>query len=200
MFTGIIDHCGEVISMDQQSGMLQLAIQTTFSDLVLGESISVDGVCLTVTKIKESVFYCDVSPETLRLTTIGDYKVNQYVNLERALLPSTRIGGHFVTGHIDHRGKVAIIRQVGEFEEWEITGLTPQTKQYVIQKGSIAVNGVSLTINSTQKDGFCITLIPHTLQRTNLSKLQEGAQVNLEFDMMARIIVEQSRAYLPPHF
>ena len=199
MFTGIIDHCGEIVRMDQQPDRLQLCIQTMFTDLELGESIAVDGVCLTITKIEPTVFYCDVSPETLRLTTIGGYKVNQCVNLERALLPSTRMGGHFVTGHIDQQGTIATIRQVGEFEEWEIAGLTPQTKPYVIQKGSIAVNGVSLTVNSTNGNSFCIMLIPHTLQGTNLSKLHEGFQVNLEFDMMARIIVEQTRAYLPPH-
>jgi len=188
LFTGIIDHCGKVLQLNQFQHSAILKIKSEFSDLILGESIAVDGICLTVTQIENSVFTCDISSETLRVTTAGQFQIGQNVNLERALLPTTRMGGHFVMGHIDTTANVARIQQQGEFTELEIEGLTPEFLVYLVPKGSISVNGVSLTINQVSPAGFTVMLVPHTLAKTNLKNLKTQIKVNLEFDLLARFI------------
>jgi riboflavin synthase len=192
MFTGIVDHCGVLSVIEQQSQAMRLKIKHNFEAIVLGESIAVDGICLTVTGEEKDVFFCDLSPETMTVTTARYFKEGQKVNLERALQPLSRIGGHFVTGHIDRIGSVKTIQKQGDFIE--MVFVSP--KEYIFPKGSIAINGVSLTVNQVDDESFAVMLIPHTLERTNLSTLQMGDEVNLEFDMMARVIVEQYKRYL----
>lgn len=191
MFTGIIDHCGIITHIVKQDNHSQLSIKTHFNDLVLGESIAIDGICLTVTQITAEGFVCDVSPETLRLTTAQHFNMGNEVNLERALRVGDRLGGHWVLGHIDQVAFVKNVQPHQEFVEITFNGLSPETMSYILKKGSIAVNGVSLTINEALTDGFKVMLIPHTLERTNLRSLQFGTPVNIEFDWMARIIVKQ---------
>jgi len=191
MFTGIIDHCGVITNIVKQNNHSQMTIKTQFNDLVLGESIAIDGICLTVTHITPEGFTCDVSPETLRLTTSQHFAVGREVNLERALRVGDRLGGHWVLGHVDQIALVKQIQPQQEFVEMTFNGLSSEAMSYILKKGSIAVNGVSLTINEVLTDGFKVMLIPHTLERTNLRGLQSGMPVNIEFDWMARIIVKQ---------
>ncbi len=184
MFTGLIDHVGTIQKIDTN----RYWIKTQFSSLEMGESIALDGICLTVMDIKDDTFCCEISPETFKVTTAKQFKTGQTVNLERALLPTTRLGGHFVTGHVDQVGKVEAITPKDEFIEVKITDVD---KKYLSPKGSVAVNGVSLTINEVNKNGFSLTLIPHTLAKTNLKTLKVGDLVNIEFDMIAKIVIQQ---------
>lgn len=184
MFTGIIDHYGTIV----QTGGSLLGIKSRFGNLELGESIAVDGICLTVNQIQQEMFYCDISPETRSVTTADYFKIGQSVNLERALFPTSRMGGHFVMGHVEQTSQIKTIRQMGSFIE--MTFIADDLK-YIFPKGSIAVNGVSLTINQVFAEGFTVMLIPHTLERTTFATLQENDRVNLEVDMMARLLVEQ---------
>lgn len=191
MFTGIIDHCGTIARIEQIPDGLHLWIKHGFSNLELGESIAVDGICLTVAELHDDLFSCHLSPETLSITTGKNFTIGQSVNLERALLPTTRMGGHFVMGHVDQLASVKNIQQKNDFTEITFEGLDKEAKKFIIKKGSIAINGVSLTINDITEDGFAVMLVPHTLERTNLKKLQANTAVNIEFDMLARLIVKQ---------
>ncbi len=191
MFTGIVDHCGTIAALDSQANSLRIVIDCHFTDLEEGESIAVDGVCVTAVQPREQQFVADISPETLSLTTLRNLKVGSEVNLERSLRMGDRIGGHWVAGHVDGRGQVLAKRYQQDFVEMIFGGLDSVALHYVLKKGSIAINGVSLTVNEVLADGFQIMLIPHTLERTNLKNLQESDWVNLEYDWMARIIVNQ---------
>lgn len=197
MFTGIIDHVGTLVQIESIPDGMRFSIKHTFSALERGESIAIDGVCLTVTHFYDDIFCCDVSPETLNITNLNKYKVGYSVNLERALLPSSRIGGHFVMGHVDQTAWVKSIRRISDFIEMTFAGLDDESLKYIVKKGSIAINGVSLTINQLSKDGFNVMLIPHTLERTNLEKLQEKDTVNIEFDILARMVVRQIENVTP---
>lgn len=191
MFTGIVDHCGTVIQLEELPKSLRATIECKFIEIEEGESIAVDGCCLTAIEPRDHQFAVDISPETLRLTTAGELKVGGQINLERSLRIGDRMGGHWVMGHVDCRGRVVSHRQHEEFVELSFAGLDGTAMNYVLKKGSIAVNGVSLTINEVLTDGFQVMLIPHTLERTNLKNLNEGSWVNLEFDWMIRVIVSQ---------
>jgi riboflavin synthase len=195
MFTGIIDHCGKILKIETIPSGIKLKIQTQFKDLELGESIAINGMCLTVTEFDATSFCCDISPESLNVTTSKNFQENQKINLERALQLSSRLGGHLVSGHVDQMCYVKSIRHVDAFIEMIFAGLENEANVLMIKKGSITVNGVSLTINDVSNDGFSVMLIPHTLERTQLADLREKDAVNIEFDMMARIIAEQSRVY-----
>lgn len=190
MFTGIIDHCGTIVRIESISKGLRLWIKTLFTDFELGESIAINGICLTVTEFHEGIFCCDLSPETLKVTTANSFYIDQMVNLERALLPTSRMGGHFVMGHVDQVATVESIQQLDDFVELKINTLNREAMRYIIKKGSIAIDGVSLTINDITDKGFVVMLIPHTLERTNLKKLQKHTQVNLEFDLLARLLTK----------
>ena len=192
MFTGIVDHCGKVLKTQEFSQSVRLEIKTHFESLELGESIAVDGCCLTVTsEPSPGVFSCDISPETVRLTRASHWKEGTAVNLERALRLSDRLGGHIVTGHVDQFGVLVSMKPVSEYVRLEVSGITPEYKRYVTKKGSISVNGVSLTVNEVMGDSFSVMLIPHTLEKTNLKELKEGDRVNLEFDWMAKLVVKR---------
>lgn len=191
MFTGIIDHCGQIKAIKKADDYFQLTIASQFSDLSIGESIAIDGACLTVTSYSDGLFTVDLSKETVRLTTAAFYEPLMTVNLERALTLTDRLGGHFVTGHVDGMGRVSHIKELAEFKEYVFDEISPDFRYYLVKKGSIAVNGVSLTINEVEKNYFTVMLIPHTLERTNLSQLLVGDKINLEFDYLAKLVRNQ---------
>jgi riboflavin synthase len=200
MFTGIIDHYGLITQINKIPSGHSIWIKSCFSELELGESIAVDGICLTVTEIKDDSFSCDISPETISVTTAKYLAVGCYVNLERALTLSSRLSGHLVSGHIDQVARVEKILQHDQFTEMVFTDIHNENMALILKKGSIAINGVSLTINGVSKNAFSVMLIPHTLERTTLSKLLENNYVNLEFDMVARVIVNQTKEYLTNNY
>lgn len=188
MFTGIIHHCGKIEEIRPNKGSIALVISSLFTDLVLGESIAVDGACLTVIEIKDSHFVCEVSPETLKLTISRSYEAGTSVHLERSLRLTDRIGGHFVMGHVDSCYRVESITPHSQCHEVKFVSdlLNPP---YLIKKGSIAVNGVSLTINEVTKKGFSVMLIPYTMENSTLSCLAVGRYVNIEYDYLAKIVI-----------
>ncbi len=190
MFTGMVDHSGCIRSIEKSGTGLSFAIQTQFKSIELGESVAVDGVCLTVTKIDGSLFYCDVSPETLSLTTLAYYQVGQFVNLERALRVGDRFGGHYVTGHVDRTAVVKSVEIHEVYAQINFHEFPEHEKKQLIHKGSIALNGVSLTINAIEP-ALSVLLIPHTLQVTSLKNLKPGDRVNVEFDYYVKIILAQ---------
>lgn len=190
MFSGIVDHEGEVLSVSRTGESVRIEIRTQFNDFEMGESIAVDGTCLTVDKWGEHSFECLMSPETSSLTTCGKFEVGTQVNLERALRLSDRLGGHMVSGHVDGTLRVLDIKPIDDCIEISFGGGGTKSP-YLFKKGSAALNGVSLTINSVAPDRFSVMLIPHTLERTNLKKLKTGSEVNVEYDMMARIVVDR---------
>jgi riboflavin synthase len=198
MFTGIVEERGRILAKSPTKNGVTLEIQSSFEDLKLGDSIAVDGVCLTVTALpKTGVFLADVSPETLRLTRLGDYSVDLLVNLERPLRFSDRLGGHYVTGHVDQKARVATLKPLSEYLEISFSDVLPSSQAFLVKKGSITVNGVSLTVNEVFQGGFSVCLIPHTLEKTNLSLLKAGDEVNLEFDWMAKMIRQEVERALP---
>jgi riboflavin synthase len=191
MFSGIIDHCGKVTRMNRVGQKCHLEITCQFDDLTVGESIAVDGTCLTVTSFQAPSFKVDTSPETLRLTNIASYREATLVNIERSLRLQDRVGGHFVTGHIDQQCRVTQIQPQEEFLQVTFGGVLLEHRGHLIKKGSIAINGVSLTINQVFVDSFQVTLIPHTLERTNLASLQINRWVNIEYDYLGKLVYNQ---------
>ncbi|MBP6366523.1 MAG: riboflavin synthase [Nitrosomonas sp.] len=193
MFTGIIQAIGEItqvrpIQGDNQTGLcLSISAgELDLSDVMLGDSIAVNGVCLTVTTLADRLFTVDVSQETLSCTQ-GLDRVGQHVNLEKAMRLSDRLGGHLVSGHVDAIGIVVKFEPSGE--SFLLSVQTSQSlMRFLAHKGSITVNGVSLTVNQIAGDEFSVNLIPHTLAMTNLSELVPGMHVNLETDMLARYV------------
>ncbi len=199
MFTGIVDHCGEVRHRERTGTGIRLHVACSFSDLALGESVSVDGACLTVTGITAEGFWCDLSEETLRLTTSGGYGPGTRVNLERALRMGDRLGGHLVSGHVDRTVGVVSRTDREGFVEFRFGPFGAAEVGYLVPKGSITLNGVSLTLNEVKAGEVAVMLIPHTLEITNLSRLKAGDSVNVEFDWMTKVIlndVRQTRALL----
>jgi riboflavin synthase len=189
MFSGIVDHCGTIVAVEQRQGALYARIKTNFEHIQEGESIAVDGVCLTALQPNHHEFYCDVSPETMSLTTAKSFAVNRKINLERALCYGDRVGGHLVSGHVDQCASVQNIQERDGFFLMTFKDIVPEYMPYLVKKGSVAINGVSLTINNVFADGFDVMLIPHTLQRTNLGDLRATMQVNLEFDQLVKTTI-----------
>lgn len=189
MFTGIVDHQGTITSLQSQGNALKLTVQSTFQDWCLGESIAVDGMCLTVTAFDQHTFRCDVSPESLSVTTAKDWTVGQSINLERALQLTDRLGGHVVTGHVDGLAQLIECHWQQAFLHLRLKPKDPDAMRYLCHKGSVTLNGVSLTVNAVSHEDFDVLLIPHTLQRTNLGSLKVGDWLNLEVDYFARYVV-----------
>jgi riboflavin synthase len=189
MFTGIVQAQGTIRAMDRGSQFVTIRIATSMdlSDTGPGDSISVDGACLTASHIDSSggEFRADVSPETLRVTTLGDLKPGAAVNLEKALRLDSRLGGHMVSGHVDLIGTIREKRPSGP---GFIMGFETSTTRYLIEKGSVAVDGVSLTVNRVISNGFQVMIIPHTSGLTGLTHKSIGAKVNIEFDMIGKYI------------
>lgn len=193
MFTGIINHCGVIHSIEILADRTVLWVDSRFHDLQQGESIAVDGVCMTVAQIKSNSFSCDLSIETLACTKAKNYQIGNRVNLERALRLTERLGGHFVSGHVDQTTILSAQKKQAGFIQLNFEGILDKSLIYLIQKGSVAINGASLTINKVMKSDFSVMLIPHTLKQTNLNDLKLGHQANIEFDMMAKIIIKTTQ-------
>lgn len=190
MFTGIIEAVGRIAARETRGGDLRLRIAVgglRFDDVALGESIAVSGVCLTVVESDAGHFWADVSNETLARTTLGRMQVGDPVNLERAMRPTDRFGGHLVAGHVDGLGLVASIGSDARSQRWRFEA-PPALLRYVAEKGSICVDGVSLTVNSVDAVAFGVNLVPHTIAHTAFAALGTGAQVNLEVDLVARYV------------
>ncbi len=189
MFTGIVQGKGRVIAVQVVGGGMVFTFDADFelSDPEEGESIAVNGACLTARNINGNRFMVDVSPESLSRTTLGNLKVGVLVNLERALRLSDRLGGHLVSGHVDSMSKVQERRPVGDFTLFSFS-LPPFLAKYVIEKGSITIDGVSLTVNSCATDRFSVSIIPHTLEVTTLGGLKTGSSVNIEVDIIGKYV------------
>ncbi len=189
MFSGIIADVGLITSVKDRDGGLRLSVATEtlgMDDVQIGDSIAVNGVCLTVIEHDGRTFTVDVSRETLNCT-VGLERQGGHVNLEKALRLSDRLGGHLVSGHVDGVGEVVAFNDIGE--SWRLVVRAPQTlAKYIATKGSIAINGVSLTVNHVAGAEFEVNLIPHTLEMTTLNELKAGAKVNLEIDLIARYV------------
>ena len=191
MFTGLITSCSEVLSLRSQAGGQRLVILSTFDDVSLGESIAVNGVCLTALLEKEGELAFDLSQETLNLTNLSALSVGEHVNLERAMLASTRFGGHYVTGHIDTVASIKNIMPQGDYIVFEVGDFSAKERAYLLSKGSITLNGVSLTINAVEEGIIRIMLVPHTLLKTMLKYAKVGDKLNVEFDYIARLVAHQ---------
>ena len=190
MFTGIIEEMGVVV---RRSGAeLAVMAQTVMEDLQLGDSIAVDGVCLTVVALNPDNFVVQISPETYACTTLGRLQTGHAVNLERAMAAGQRFGGHFVLGHVDGVGRIEATQDQGEFAMWQFRA-PREVAAYLTPKGSIAIDGISLTIVQPEKDLFSVALIPVTLEKTTLSRKCVGDPVNMEADMIGKHILHYMR-------
>jgi riboflavin synthase len=190
VFTGIIEETGSVLSVERSEAgsRMRFAAETVLSDLEIGGSIAVNGCCLTAIEIDSEGFAADLSPETLEKTNIGDLAVGSRVNLERPLLPTSRLSGHFVQGHVDATGEFVGVTHAGD-DNWTLRVRVPEeTLKYLVYKGSIAIDGISLTIARLDEDVIEVAVIPHTYRETNLSDLHPGQRVNLECDVIAKHI------------
>ncbi len=190
MFTGIIQSIGEVAALEPKGGDLRLRIRTgklDLADVQLGDSIAVNGVCLTAVDLPGDGFWADVSGETLARTTLGALRSGSRVNLEKALTPTTRLGGHLVSGHVDGIGEVVSREPAARSERFVIRAPDALAK-YIAEKGSICVDGISLTVNALRGAEFELNIVPHTLQETTMSDFRPGTQVNLEVDIIARYL------------
>ena len=189
MFTGIIQGLGTLVDKRTAGGGMIFVLEADFAltDPEEGESIAVNGACLTARDIRGNRFCVDVSPESLSRTGLGRLQVGSRVNLERALRLSDRLGGHLVSGHVDAQGRVEERRSTGDFTLFTFS-LDPGLTRYIIEKGSIAIDGVSLTVNSCERGRFAVSIIPHTLQVTMLGRLKPGDLVNIEVDMIGKYV------------
>ena len=190
MFTGLIQSVGTLRQREPRGGDVRLRIGTgtlPFDDVALGESIAVNGVCLTVIEFDASSFAVDASTETLALTTLGGLAIGAPVNLERAMLPTDRLGGHLVSGHVDGVGRVREVWPDARAQRWRFE-VPAALRKYIATKGSICVDGVSLTVNEVDGEGFEVALIPHTVSHTAFSQTAVGDAVNLEIDLVARYV------------
>jgi riboflavin synthase len=196
MFTGLIEEIGTIKSLTREASNLNIEIscKLILEDMKLGDSISVDGVCQTVTEISPESFTVTAIDETLKLTNFNEYQVNTKVNLERCLRPSDRLGGHIVQGHVDGVGE--LIKTIDQDGSFDLHFRIPlQLSKYIIHKGSISINGISLTVAGITEDELKVCIIPKTWELTNLSSLKPNSQVNLEVDMIAKYVEKLSLAH-----
>ncbi|MEQ1546790.1 riboflavin synthase [Methyloglobulus sp.] len=190
MFTGIISAIGLITAIEHKGGDCRLTINTgklSLSDTQLGDSIAVNGVCLTAIELGKQHFCADVSNETLSRTSLKTAVVGTKVNLELALTPTTRMGGHIVSGHVDGIGELVELKP--DARSWRLSFKAPDDlAKYVAEKGSITINGISLTVNTVNGALFSVNIVPHTLKETTLADIKVGGQVNLEVDLLARYL------------
>ena len=190
MFTGIIEGVGRLAALERRGGDVRLTVDVgtlAFDAVQLGESIAVNGVCLTVIEFDANTFAADASNETLALTTLGGLSAGDTLNLERAMRPADRLGGHLVSGHVDGLGRVERIEQDARAQRWRFSA-PANLLRYIAKKGSICVDGVSLTVNEVDDAGFEVALIPHTVAHTRFAQTNVGDAVNLEIDLVARYV------------
>lgn len=203
MFTGIVEEVGTMqgVRMGSQSGEIHLQASKVLEGTQLGDSIAVNGVCLTVTRMTGDGFTADVMPETLRRTNLGQLKPGDPVDLERAMAADGRFGGHLVSGHIDGTGRIVEQRKEGN-AVWVRIGTTPEILRLIVEKGSITIDGISLTVAAVDGEGFSVSTIPHTVTQTNLNQRRRGDPVNLETDVVGKYIEkllrpEESKPHTP---
>jgi len=189
MFTGLVEELGTIKKLTPIDGSLDIEVECNLilSDVALGDSISVNGTCLTATAITDTTFSATATPETLALTNLSDLKLVDRVNLERSITMETRLGGHMVQGHVDGTAMVKSITPEGESQRWEFE--TPhELLSFMVHKGSVAVNGVSLTVAGLTQHSFSVALIPKTIELTTFQFLKSGDRVNIEADMIGKYI------------
>lgn len=193
MFTGLIEATGTVAVHDGNTDGVRLRVHTPLAaELTVGDSIAVNGVCLTAVDVDASSFAADISPQTLRVTTAGDWQVGRTVNLERPLRADARLGGHFVLGHVDGISTIAGIRQDGD-SWWVTIALPSDLAPLLIPKGSITVDGISLTVADLADDTFSVQIIPHTWTVTTLGERRVGDRINLEADVLGKYVARLSQ-------
>lgn len=197
MFTGLVEQSGRLVARTPRGSSSRLGVACALGTLELGESIAVEGVCLTVDAITPSGFECDATGETLARTTLGAVPIGGAVNLERALAVGERLGGHIVSGHVDGVGRVVERIEMGAGAVKVIFRAPRELLRFIAEKGSITVNGVSLTVNGVGGEAFDVMLIPHTLKKTTLADLRPGATVNLEVDVLARYVARLIEVGMP---
>ncbi|MYM64311.1 riboflavin synthase [Pseudomaricurvus sp. HS19] len=190
MFTGIVEALGEIVALQPSGGDLRVRVKShglDLGDVALGDSIATNGVCLTVVELPGDGYWADVSRETLEYTTVGEWKLGSRVNLEKALTPQTRLGGHLVSGHVDGVGEVVSRHADARSERFRLRAPKALAK-YIAHKGSICIDGTSLTVNAVDGDEFELNIVPHTLERTVIGGYSTGTRVNLEVDVIARYL------------
>lgn len=188
MFTGIVEEKGQVVEMARSStgACLVIAAREVLGDLALGGSIAVNGCCLTAVEIRRDTFSADLSPETLARTNLGELIAGSPVNLERPLQLTGRLSGHFVLGHVDGTGEVQSLDELGDGNWWLSVRVPGELLKFLVYKGSVAIDGISLTVASLEGSKIGIAIIPHTYEVTNLASMRAGSAVNLECDMLAK--------------
>ena len=190
MFTGLIQEVGKLVQLERRGNYRLLTLEAEMSTAVkIGDSVACDGACLTVTSFSSNRFTVEASQETEQRTILSDYQVSKRIHLEQALQVGDRLDGHFVTGHIDDCGKISAINRIGESTELEIW-FDQRHAPLVVEKGSIAVNGISLTVNQSKQGVLTVNLIPHTMNRTTVVDWAVGQKVNLEFDLIGKHILK----------
>lgn len=196
MFTGLIEARTTVVSLTPHAGGQRLILRSIFDDVSLGESIAVNGVCLTALGAQKGQLAFDLSEETLMKTHLGALSTGQCVNLERAMLPTTRFGGHYVSGHVDGVTSIQQMNPVGDYVALRVGPFSVEEQRFLVPKGSITLDGISLTINQVS-DGFVdIMLVPHTCLKTTLEKAQVGDKLHVEFDYIARLVAHQLGSFV----
>ncbi len=188
MFTGIIEELGTVAALEAREAGSRLTVKCrgVLSDLAEGSSVAVNGVCLTALAITPDSFAADLAPETLRRSNLGDLAAGSRVNLERALLPTSRLSGHIVQGHVDATGELLALEELGSGNWWLKVRIPAELDRYLVFKGSIAIDGISLTIAALEGDVLSVTIIPHTYEHTSLAAHRPGDRLNLECDVLAK--------------
>ncbi|NMP32853.1 riboflavin synthase [Thalassotalea sp. M1531] len=190
MFTGIIEAVGSIKAININADGARITVNVgalDMSDVKLGDSIATNGICLTVVSFDANSYSADVSTETLKRTGFGNYQIGQKVNLEKAMLPTTRFGGHIVSGHVDAVAEIIAINPSGNSTDYWLS-MANEVAPYIAEKGSITIDGVSLTVNSLEQGKFRLTIVPHTAEQTIITQYQTGSKVNIEVDVMARYI------------
>jgi riboflavin synthase len=191
MFTGIIEELGTVV---EPAPRLRVRCSTVLSDLAAGASIAVNGVCLTAVEVASDSFVADLAPETMRRSNLRDLAPGSKVNLERPVTPATRLSGHIVQGHVDATGEIAVIDALGEGNYWLKVRVPPALDRYLVEKGSIAIDGISLTIAALEPGPIVgVTVIPHTFANTTLGSARLGSRVNVEVDVIAKHVEKLMR-------
>jgi riboflavin synthase len=188
MFTGIIEELGEIAAIEQRAAGSRLSVRCTvvMEDMRDGASIAVNGVCLTAVDLRRDGFSADLAPETLLRSNLAKLRVGSKVNLERPLSPTSRLSGHIVQGHVDGTGEFLALEALGNENWWLRIRVPPELDPYLVYKGSIAIDGISLTIAGLESDVLSVTIIPHTYRNTTLGGYRPGARVNLECDVLAK--------------
>jgi len=192
MFTGIIEELGAVESLDAQSAGARLRVrcQSVLEDLTPGASIAVNGVCLTAVDLRSDSFAADLAPETLRRSNLGDLRSGSRANLERPLSPTGRLSGHIVQGHVDGTGELLSLEPLGDENWWLRVRVPAELDPYLVFKGSIAIDGISLTIAALEAGVLSVTIIPHTYRNTTIGSYEPGSRVNLECDILAKHVAK----------